>query len=326
MADRYPHGLIVNSERNPSARYLKLHSAACSHIKAWVDRNPTSTTYIKVCSPDLETLEEWARTTTGGGVLDPCPTCRPNEVACRPRFQAPESSALTCSVHQPVAGQKLLGRFAAAVDELDCHFARNPERLADPNVNAELRRWLEGTGPPVDWAGQEVTADEWFFITTLYGQRTRNQQRSLIRHHFPRFVNQAQRDMRNLTPSVTQDWALDQEWMKPRLFRMGRILRDRGIMMQGYVDHLRMIVEKATPEDPMPALDAIVRDHQATGWKTLSVFVRDYVGDNCFPIDSRVRKELERHRLPSKHQKRAALGQPFTRHWPQPKADRSDVL
>lgn len=49
----------------------------------------------------------------------------------------------------------------------------------------------------------------------------------------------------------------------------------------------------------MPALDAIVRDHKATGWKTLSVFVRDCVGANCFPIDSRVRKELERHGLPS---------------------------
>jgi hypothetical protein len=47
----------------------------------------------------------------------------------------------------------------------------------------------------------------------------------------------------------------------------------------------------------MPALDAIVADHRATGWKTLSVFVRDCVGGNCFPIDTRVKKELARHGL-----------------------------
>ena len=48
----------------------------------------------------------------------------------------------------------------------------------------------------------------------------------------------------------------------------------------------------------MPALDKIIRDHFATGWKTLSVFVRDCVGGNCFPIDSRVEKELRLHQLP----------------------------
>ena len=34
------------------------------------------------------------------------------------------------------------------------------------------------------------------------------------------------------------------------------------------------------------------------GWKTLSVFVRDCVGGNSFPIDSRVEKEFHRHSLP----------------------------
>jgi len=110
-----------------------------------------------------------------------------------------------------------------------------------------MRRWLDGADAPLDWAGPDVTADEWFFITTLYGQRTRDQQRSLIRHDFPRFVHEAGRDVRNLTPELTRSWVL----------------------------------------------------HQATGWKTLSVLVRDCVGGHCFPIDSRVRKELERHRLPS---------------------------
>ena len=41
----------------------------------------------------------------------------------------------------------------------------------------------------------------------------------------------------------------------------------------------------------MPALDEIVRDQAAAGWKTLCVFVRDCVGGNCSRIDSRVSKE-----------------------------------
>jgi hypothetical protein len=104
--------------------------------------------------------------------------------------------------------------YAVAMAQLNRNFAGSLERLADTNAAVELRRWLDGAGDQLDWAGQEVAADEWFCITTLYGQRTRDQQRSLIRNYFPRFV-------------------------------------------------------------------------------------RDCVGGDCFPIDNRVRKELERHRLPS---------------------------
>jgi hypothetical protein len=293
-----PDGFVVNTEKVPTARYLRLHRSTCSYIKAWADRNPTSTTYTKVCSLDLASLEGWAHAATEGGVLDPCPTCQPGGVSVS-HFPVSKPRAVPRCVDEPPANQEILARFTAAVEHLERHFAGNAERLADDNAEAEMRRWLDGADAPLDWAGQEVTADEWFFITMLYGQRTRDQQRLLIRNHFPRFVREARRDVRNLTSEVTRDWVLDQVWMKPRLLRMGTILRERGMTMQGYVDHLRRIDAKATPEDPMPALDTIVRDHRATGWKTLSVFVRDCVGGNCFPIDSRVRKELERHGLPS---------------------------
>jgi hypothetical protein len=285
-----PDGFVLNAERVPAARYLKLHRAGCSHIKAWADRNPTSTGYIKVCSLDLRHLDEWARSATDGGMLDSCPTCRPSGVSVAD-LRDPEPSAVACRVDKLPANQELLARFGAAVRELDRHFARDLERLADRNVDDDLRRRLDGAGPQLNWAGQEVTADEWFFITTLYGQRTRDQQRMLIREFFPRFVSEARRDVRNLTLEATRDCELDQGWMKRRLITMGRILRERGLTMQGYVDHLRAVDGKATPKNPMPALDTIVRDHRATGWKTLSVFVRDCVGGNCFPIDSRVRKE-----------------------------------
>ena len=154
------------------------------------------------------------------------------------------------ALEEPPANQELLARFSAAVEQLDRHFAGHPERLADDNAEAELRRWLDGADAPLDWAGPAVTADEWFFITTLYGQRTRDQQRLLIRRYFPRFVREARRDVRGLTPEVTQDWVLDHDWMKPRLFTMGRFLRERGMTMPGYVEHLRRIDATATPEIP----------------------------------------------------------------------------
>jgi hypothetical protein len=86
--------------------------------------------------------------------------------------------------------------------------------------------------------------------------------------------------------------------MKGRLCRMADLLRERGQSMAQYTDDLRRREARATPADPMPALDAIIADHRATGWKTLSVFVRDCVGGNCFPIDMRVARELARCGLP----------------------------
>lgn len=80
---------------------------------------------------------------------------------------------------------------------------------------------------------------------------------------------------------------------------MGQVLRARSLDMGGYVEWLRRLEADASPTQPMPALDAIVRDHAATGWKTLSVFVRDCLRGNCFPIDSRVSKELASWGLPS---------------------------
>ena len=219
-----PDGFVLNTERTPAARYLKLHRAVCSHIKTWADRNPTSTGYFKVCSLELSSLENWARSATGGGMLDPCPTCHPRGVSVG-GDQIPRLLAATHRVDERPTSQELLGCLVAAVESLDRHFAQAPERLADRNVDVELRRWLDGAGPQLDWSGQRVTADEWFFITTLYGQRTRDQQRSLIRQYFPRFLSEAARDVRNLTSEVTRDWVLDQEWMKPRLIKMGGILR-----------------------------------------------------------------------------------------------------
>jgi hypothetical protein len=200
----------------------------------------------------------------------------------------------------------LVERFTRAVNALDQRFAANSVVMSDENQDATVREWLdeEGTLP---WAGDGVTPDEWFFITTLYGEMTLDGQRTHIRTYFPRFIEATRGDMRLVTGELLLDWKLRSGWMKGRLTRMADILNERQLTMADYVNHLRRLEARATPERPMPALDAIIADHRATGWKTLSVFVRDCVGGNCFPVDSRVAKELTRHGLPQEERRLVSL-------------------
>ena len=130
-------------------------------------------------------------------------------------------------------------RFLTAVADLERRFESAPHHLADANQEAELHRWLDGDEAPLDWAGPGVTPDEWFFITTLYGEMTLDGQRTHIRRFFPRFVELAQRDMRNFTPELTADWNLRSGWMKQRLTRMANILNARHLTMTEYVSYLK---------------------------------------------------------------------------------------
>jgi hypothetical protein len=193
--------------------------------------------------------------------------------------------------------RSLVESFAQTIDSLDRQFAGEADAMVDESQDAVVRRWIDATNS-LPWAGSGVTPDEWFFITTLYGEMTMDGQRTHIRRFFPLFVELAHGDMRAITPTVIGDWPLRSGWMKSRLLRMATILNERQVTMSEYVSCLRRLEQAATPANPMPALDEIVRDHRATGWKTLSVFVRDCVGGNCFPIDSRVAKVLRDAELP----------------------------
>lgn len=204
-------------------------------------------------------------------------------------------------------------RFARAVMSLDRRYTADASLMVDENQDATVRNWLDDVGA-LPWAGTGVTPDEWFFITTLYGEMTLDGQRTHIRTFFPRWVEATNGDMRNVTPAVLQDWRLRSSWMKSRLVRMAQILGQRQISMVDYTDHLRDLEHQASPNKPMPALDAIVADHRATGWKTLSVFVRDCVGGNSFPIDSRVAKELERWGLPEDERRLVSLSLEINRN------------
>jgi hypothetical protein len=208
---------------------------------------------------------------------------------------------------------ELRQRFASAVTALDERYAADAAIMVDENQDVTVRGWLDESGS-LPWAGVGVTPDEWFFITTLYGEMTLEGQRTHIRAFFPRWVEATHSDMRNVKPDMLQDWRLRSGWMKSRLVRMAQVLKQRQLSMTEYADYLRNLELEATPRNPMPALDAIVADHRATGWKTLSVFVRDCVGGNSFPIDSRLAKELDRWGLPQDERRLVSLSLAINRN------------
>ena len=188
--------------------------------------------------------------------------------------------------------------FANALSKLEPFFEN--KKIEDEDAERQLHDWLDGQDEPLEWENpNKVTSDEWFFITTLYGEMTMAGQRSHIRKFFPSlFINAAQRDIRNFLPSMPEYSGLRSKWMSQRLYKMGEILRNRNLTMYQYSKELARLENTATSDNSMPALDQIISDHKATGWKTLSVFIRDCVGGNCFPIDSRVERELKKHSLP----------------------------
>ncbi|MBI3467047.1 MAG: hypothetical protein HY000_28870 [Planctomycetes bacterium] len=197
---------------------------------------------------------------------------------------------------------ELCARFQRAVADLTAEVGAAGINIADDDVDAEVRRWLDGPDSALAWAGPGITPDEWLFITTLYGTMTLDGQRTHIQKFFPLFVRQVNRDIRNFTPALLAEWRLRQPWMKTRLCRMAEVLLERGQTCGEYVDTLRDLESRATLENPMPAFRQIMRDHRAGEGKTLSVFIRDCVKGNCFPIDSRVASQLERYGLPKDEQ------------------------
>jgi hypothetical protein len=66
-----PEGFVVNSYREPSAKYLMLHRATCGHIASHKSE-PWHWTrdWVKVCAPGRDELELWARRDLGGAVKE----------------------------------------------------------------------------------------------------------------------------------------------------------------------------------------------------------------------------------------------------------------
>jgi hypothetical protein len=73
----HPGGFVLNIQRSLNTSDGRLHHAYCHTINGFPARGRTWTgPYIKVCSPSLADLRDWARTHLRGAV-PACGTCQP---------------------------------------------------------------------------------------------------------------------------------------------------------------------------------------------------------------------------------------------------------
>jgi hypothetical protein len=73
--DTHPDGFVLNSEPNPTARYLPLHKASCRTLNGKPANGKRWTfNYIKVCSDSAADLLAWAAT-EAKGVPQQCGLC-----------------------------------------------------------------------------------------------------------------------------------------------------------------------------------------------------------------------------------------------------------
>ena len=191
--------------------------------------------------------------------------------------------------------------FDTAARTIEAMFGGDADRFSDGNCDADTRQWLNRAGV-LKWQGDGITPDEWFFITTFYGPWEEPEQSKWVHRCFPWFVAECGRDIRRITPENTRDVSLGLPWMKTQLLQMAKVLKDRRMSMQEYVAWLRGKDTLASPQNPIPALEFFKRDHDkdlpGKEWKTLSVFFRDCVQGNCFPIHRRVANKSRQFGLP----------------------------
>lgn len=70
-------GFVVNAQNPPSPNNLFLHRATCGHIRSSERSNWTTKSYLKVCSKNVDELNEWASRTIGGELAS-CGHCKPD--------------------------------------------------------------------------------------------------------------------------------------------------------------------------------------------------------------------------------------------------------
>lgn len=77
--ESHTRGYVLNTYRNPTASYLMLHRAICSHLRPNDSRHKhTTRDYMKICSADVATLQRWAdRRCSGQTELKRCGFCKP---------------------------------------------------------------------------------------------------------------------------------------------------------------------------------------------------------------------------------------------------------
>lgn len=106
-----PNGYVANAQNPPSPNNLYLHCSSCSHISSSKRSNWTTKDYLKVCSNDVNELNEWA-TGTVGGELASCGHCKPE----------------TSNQPQKISEQSVVVSPAETLNEVELPFLKYPDQ------------------------------------------------------------------------------------------------------------------------------------------------------------------------------------------------------
>lgn len=154
----------------------------------------------------------------------------------------------------------------------------------DSKAEDNTRQWL---GPLA-----VKSPDHWLITCICYGPWREERQKEVWQQVAPVFERDFRGDIRNITEDNVRNLGFPLSWQREWLVRLSGYLRNQGKSFGELVD--------ALPEYGLEARDELPKAIGVKGSesKILSVFVRDCLRRDAFPIDTRVRSLLSALVLP----------------------------
>ena len=147
----------------------------------------------------------------------------------------------------------------------------------------------------IEWLGDPravKSVDHWLITCICYGPWREERQKEVWQQAGPRFEVDFEGDIRKVTEDNVSDLGFPLSWQREWLVSLSNYLRNRGMSFGELV--------RALPEDGLKARDELLEALGVKGKtsKILSVFVRDCLKGDVFPIDTRVNFLLSALELP----------------------------
>lgn len=154
-------------------------------------------------------------------------------------------------------------------------------------------RWVEHN--TIKWLGDPTAVkskDHWLITCICYGPWREERQKKVWQRAGLTFEADFGGDIRNITVDNVRTLGFPFDWQREWLVSLSNYLRNQGISFGDLV--------KVLPEDGLEARDGLLKVLGVKGnlSKILSVFVRDCLKRDVFPIDTRVRSLLSALVLP----------------------------
>jgi len=154
----------------------------------------------------------------------------------------------------------------------------------DSRAEDNTKKWLDPLAVK--------SPEHWLITCICYGPWREERQKEVWQRAGPRFEADFGGDIRNITEGNVRDLGLPLPWQRQWLVNLSNYLRNQGKSFGEVVE--------ALSEDGLKARDELLKALGVKGDKSkiLSVFVRDCLKRDVFPIDTRVQFLLSALKLP----------------------------